>query len=56
MFGQNTEALSSTEGIYQEKKEELNIMFKKMHWLIGRKSVKSISDKIMLYKQVPKPV
>lgn len=38
------------------KREELNIKYRKMYWLIGKNSDLSIQNKIMLYKQVLKPV
>lgn len=40
----------------KKKREELNIKFRKMHWLLGRHSELSIHNKLMLYKQILKPV
>lgn len=40
----------------KKKKEELDIRFKKMYWLLGRHSSLSTYNKILLYKQVLKPV
>lgn len=40
----------------KKKKEELNIKFKKMYWLLGRHSVLSTHNKLLIYKQVLKPV
>jgi uncharacterized protein YeeX (DUF496 family) len=37
-------------------RNELNIKFRKMHWLLGRNSELSIHNKIILYKQVIRPV
>jgi hypothetical protein len=38
------------------KPDELNIKFRKMYWLLGRNSKLSIHSKIILYKQVIRPV
>lgn len=38
------------------KQKELNIKYSKMYWLLGRYSELSLSNKIMLYKQVLKPI
>lgn len=40
----------------KKKREQLGIQLKKMHWLIGRRSELSTHNKLMLYKQVLKPV
>lgn len=40
----------------KKKKEELNLKYRKLYWLIGRNSQLSISNKILLYKQILKPV
>lgn len=40
----------------KKKREQLGIQLKKMHWLIGRKSELSVHNKLVLYKQVLKPV
>jgi hypothetical protein len=39
-----------------EKRDELNIKFRKMYWLLGRNSELSTHNKIVLYKQVIRPV
>ncbi|CAG9827547.1 unnamed protein product [Diabrotica balteata] len=39
-----------------KKKEELKIKFRKVYWLMGKKSTLSIYNKLLLYKQVPKPI
>ena len=39
-----------------KKKEELNIKYRKMYWLIGKNSELSIENKLLLYQQVLKPV
>jgi len=36
--------------------EELGIKYKKMYWLMGRRSALSIHNKLMLYKRILKPV
>lgn len=38
------------------KRSELNLKYRRMHWLLGRKSELEISNKLLLYKQVLKPV
>lgn len=40
----------------KKKKEELNIRLRQMHWLMGRNSQLSIDNKLLLYKQVLRPV
>lgn len=40
----------------KKKKEELGIKYKKMYWLLGRNSALSIHNKLLLYKQILKPV
>jgi hypothetical protein len=40
----------------KKKRDELNIKFRKMYWLLGRNSELSIRNKIILYKQVLRPV
>jgi hypothetical protein len=40
----------------KEKREEFGLKYKKMYWLMGRRSVLSIHNKLMLYKQILKPV
>jgi hypothetical protein len=38
------------------KRDELNIKFRKMYWLLGRNYELSIYNKLILYKQVLRPV
>ena len=38
------------------KTEELQIKFRKMYWLLGRQSELSITNKVLLYKQILRPV
>jgi hypothetical protein len=38
------------------EKEELNIKYRKVKWLLGRTSQLSIKSKIMVYNQIIKPV
>ena len=40
----------------KKKREELNLKYRKMYWLLGNNSDLSIQNKIMLYNQVLKPV
>lgn len=40
----------------KKKREELGLKYRKMYWLIGRHSPLSTYNKILLYKQVLKPV
>jgi hypothetical protein len=40
----------------KKKREELNIKFRKMYWLLGCNSELSIHNKLTLYKQVIRPV
>jgi hypothetical protein len=36
----------------KNKRDELNIKFRKMYWLLGRNSELSVHNKLTLYKQV----
>ena len=38
------------------KQEEIKIRFRKLYWLLGRRSELSIKNKVVLYKQVLRPV
>lgn len=40
----------------KKKRDELGIRYKKMYWLMGRKSTLSIYNKLLIYKQILKPV
>jgi Reverse transcriptase (RNA-dependent DNA polymerase)/Endonuclease-reverse transcriptase len=40
----------------KKKREELDIRYRKMYWLIGRKSLLSVDNKVLLYKAMLKPV
>jgi hypothetical protein len=40
----------------KKKHEELQIKFRKMYWLLGRRSELSMHNKVLLYKQVLRPV
>lgn len=40
----------------KKKKEELNIRFRKIHWLIGKNSELTTQNKLLLYRQILKPV
>lgn len=40
----------------KKKKEELSIKFRKMNWLLGRNSELTIHNKLLIYRQILKPV
>jgi hypothetical protein len=40
----------------KKKKEELELKYRKMYWLMGRYSALSIYNKLMLHQQVLKPI
>ena len=40
----------------KKKKEQLDLTYRKMYWLLGRKSELSTQNKLMVYKQVLKPI
>lgn len=40
----------------KKKSEQLNIKYRQMYWLLGRNSNLSIENKLLLYKQVLKPI
>jgi uncharacterized protein YeeX (DUF496 family) len=40
----------------KKKRDELNIKFRKMYWLLGRNSELSVHNKLILYKLVIRPV
>jgi hypothetical protein len=40
----------------KEKRKELGLKYKRMHWLMGRRSALSMHNQLMLYKQLLKPV
>jgi hypothetical protein len=40
----------------KKKREELGLKHKRMYWLTGRRSALSMHNKLMLYKQILKPV
>ena len=40
----------------KKKKQELDLKFSKMYWLIGRNSTLSTYNKLLIYKQVLKPI
>jgi hypothetical protein len=42
---------AALEGTCKKKREELGLKYKKMYWLMGRRSALSIHNKLMLYKQ-----
>lgn len=40
----------------KKKRDELNIKFRKMYWLLGRDSALSVENKLLIYKVILKPV
>jgi len=40
----------------KKKREEAEIKFRKLYWLVGRNSSLSINNKLLLYKQILKPI
>jgi uncharacterized protein YeeX (DUF496 family) len=40
----------------KKKRDELNIKFRKMYWLLGRNSELSVHNKLTLYRHVIRPV
>jgi hypothetical protein len=40
----------------KKKREELGLKYRKMYWLMGRRSALSIYDKLKMYKQILNPV
>jgi hypothetical protein len=40
----------------KKKREELDLKYKQMYWLMGRRSALSIHNKLVHYKQILKPV
>jgi hypothetical protein len=55
-FGMTLDANLQWKKHIKKKRDELNIKFRKMYWLLGRISELSIHNKIILYKQVIRPV
>jgi hypothetical protein len=39
----------------KKKREKMDLRYKRMYWLMGRKSSLSLHNKLLLYKQIPKP-
>lgn len=40
----------------KKKREELGIKYRKLYWLLGRNSELSVENKILVYKQILKPI
>jgi hypothetical protein len=55
-LGMNLDAKLRWKEHIKKKRDELNIKFRKMYWLLGRNSELSIHNKLLLYKQVLRPV
>lgn len=55
-LGMNLDAKLRWKEHIKKKREELNIKLRTLDWLIGRRSVLSIHNKLLIYKQILKPV
>ena len=44
------------EGVCKKKREAFGLKYKQMYWLMGRRSALSTHNKLVLYKQILKPV
>lgn len=55
-LGMNLDAKLRWKEHIKKKREELNLKYRKLYWLLGRHSELSIRNKLMVYKQVLKPV
>lgn len=55
-LGMNLDAKLRWKEHVKKKRQELNIKLKKMQWLLGRHSQLSLHNKLLIYKQVLKPV
>jgi hypothetical protein len=40
----------------KKKREELRLRYRQMYWLLGRRSALTTHNKLVLYKQILKPV
>ena len=40
----------------KKKREKMDFRYKRMYWLIGRNSALSLHNKLLLYKQILKPI
>ena len=38
------------------KRKQLNLRYRKLHWLLGRHSVMSTNNKLLIYNQILKPI
>ena len=55
-LGMNLDAKLRWKAHVKKKREELELRYKKMYWLLGKHSTLSVHNKILLYKQVLMPV
>lgn len=55
-LGMNLDAKLKWKEHIKKKKEELNLKYRKLYWLLGRNSELSVENKIKIYKQVLRPV
>lgn len=55
-LGINLDAKLKWKEHIKKKKDELNIKYRQLYWLLGRNSELSVYNKILIYKQILKPV
>jgi len=55
-LGMTPDAKLQWKGHVKKKREELGLKYKHMYWLMGRRSALSTHNKLVLYKQILKPV
>src|SRR5215469_8941098 len=55
-LGMNLDAKLKGKEHIKKKKEELNIKYRKLYWLLGRNSELSVENKIRIYNQILKPI
>jgi hypothetical protein len=55
-LGTNLDAKLQWKEHIKKIRDEGNIMFRKMYWLLGHNSELSVHNKLILYKQVIRPV
>lgn len=41
---------------HKKKRDELNLKFKNLYWLLGRRSVLSVDNKLLIYNSILKPI
>lgn len=55
-LGMNLDAKLKWKEHIKKKRKELNIRYKKIYWMLGRKSQMSTQSKLLLYNQILKPL